>query len=396
VCSSDLETLSFSSLMFLEDSPPKWTQQSRIEQWLLLALRISVIALLALAFTRPYWASAAKLTGGSELGIRRIVLVDQSASMRRAGIWDAANARVSDLLANSNPADVVAVYSFDQKLHPQLPLGTASETSVANRKSAVLGAIRKVAPGWGEGNLGSAISECAELLQREGLEADGGANGASEIVVISDFVVGTPIEELSGREWPATISLRLERVSPSYFGNAHFEMRADEDMSNPRGWRVRVTNEPGSKRERFQLHWIGESGNRIEPMALDCTVPAGQVMTYQVPLPNTPIRGLELSGDECEFDNRRFAVPSKGRSLRVLCFENAEGGPETTLIHFLERVPFGNSEDSIEIVRVKSGEDWSVTAQPNDTWIVCAADVSEKDGERLIDFMNMGVMCFGF
>ena len=83
------ETLSFSSLMFLEDSPPKWTQQSRIEQWLLLALRSLVIALLALAFTRPYWASAAKLTGSNEIGLKRIVLMDQSASMRRAGIWDA-------------------------------------------------------------------------------------------------------------------------------------------------------------------------------------------------------------------------------------------------------------------------------------------------------------------
>jgi len=384
------ETLPFSSLMFLEDSPPKWTQQSRIEQWLLLALRVSVIALLALAFTRPYWASAAKLTGGSELGIRRIVLLDQSASMRRAGIWDAANARVSELLANSNPADVVAVYSFDQKLHPLLSLATASETSIANRKRTVLEAIRKAAPGWGEGNLGGAISECAELLQRERSEVDGGANGAGEIVVISDFVIGTPIEELSGREWPETISLRLERVLPSHMGNAHFESRADENASNPSGWRVRVTNEPGSKHERFQLHWIGERGNRIEPIALDCTVPAGQVMTYQVPLPSTQIRGLELSGDECEFDNRRFVVPSQGRSVRVLCLENTKGGPETSLLHFLERVPFGNSEDSIEIVRVNTGDDWSVTAQPSDTWIVCATDFSEKDCERLIDFMNVG------
>lgn len=384
------ETLEFSSLMFLDDSPPKWTQQSRIEQWLLLALRSSVIALLALAFTRPYWASAAKLTGGNDIGLKRIVLLDQSASMRRSGIWDAASVRVSDVLADGNPADVVAVYSFDRQLHPQLSLSTAAETTIANRKSAAEAAFRKISPGWGKGELGKAINECVDLLQREQSEVDSGTIGDCEIVVISDFVAGTPVEALSETEWPARISLRLERVSPTQIGNAHFEMRAEEESENAGKWRVRVTNEPGSLRERFRLNWLGENGNRIEPFALECTVPAGQSMVYPLQAPDTAIRGMELTGDDCVFDNRRFAVPASGRTLRVLCLEESDGSPETTLCHFLERVPLGSAEDTVEVLRVKSGEEWGMSAMPRDTWIVCAAAISEREADRMHDFMKSG------
>ena len=384
------ETLEFSSLMFLEESPPKWTQQSRIEQWLLLALRSLVIGLLALAFTRPYWASAAKLSSGSDVGLKRIVLLDQSASMRRNGVWDAANARVSEVMTNGKPADVVAVYSFDQRLHPKLSLSAATETSIANRKSAVLSAVRTISPGWGEGDLGNAINECVDLLQREQSGIDSGTIGDCEIVVISDFVAGTPIETLSEKEWPGRISLRLERVSPTQIGNAHFEMRADEESENTGRWRVRVTNEPASLRERFRLNWLDEKGNSIEPIALECTVPPGQSMVYQVQAPSAPIRGMELSGDDCDFDNRRFVVPIAGRNLQVLCLEDGEGSPETTLRHFLERVPFGNAEDSIDIRRVKAGEDWKVSPQPRDTWIVCAAMISERHVDPLLEFMKSG------
>ena len=384
------ETLEFSSLMFLEDSPPKWAKQSRIEQWLLLALRSLVIGLLAFAFTRPYWATAAKLTGSNEIGSKRIVLVDQSASMRRSGIWDAANARVSDILANGNPADVIAVYSFDRQLYPQLSLAAADETAIVNRKNAAAAALRTISPGWGEGDLGKAINECVDLLQREHSEVDSGSVGDCEIVVVSDFVAGTPLETLSEIEWASRVSLRLERVSPSLPGNAHFEMRSDAESEGSGRWRVRVTNEPGSLRERFRLNWFDESGKQLEPVALECTVPAGQSMVYQVQVPTAKIRGLELNGDDCEFDNRRFAVPLAGRKLRVVCLEETDTSPETTLRHFLERLPFGSGEDSVEFLRVKSGDGWDMSALPSDTWVVCATGISDSDRERLLEFLKSG------
>ena len=42
----------FSSLMFLQPSPPTLTRRSRVDQWLLLLLRALAIALIAFAFAR--------------------------------------------------------------------------------------------------------------------------------------------------------------------------------------------------------------------------------------------------------------------------------------------------------------------------------------------------------
>ena len=50
----------FSSLMFLQPSPPRITKRSRLQNILLLILRALALALLALAFARPFF------TGGMD------------------------------------------------------------------------------------------------------------------------------------------------------------------------------------------------------------------------------------------------------------------------------------------------------------------------------------------
>src|SRR5438552_8509964 len=73
----------FSSLMFLQPSPPRLTRRSRLDQILLLLLRLAALTLLAIAFARPFLREAATLAL-DELPARRVaILVDSSASMRR-------------------------------------------------------------------------------------------------------------------------------------------------------------------------------------------------------------------------------------------------------------------------------------------------------------------------
>ena len=53
------ERIRFSSLMFLQPSPPRLTRRSRLEHLLLLLLRCTVLCLLALGFSRPFIKKAA-------------------------------------------------------------------------------------------------------------------------------------------------------------------------------------------------------------------------------------------------------------------------------------------------------------------------------------------------
>ena len=83
----------FSSLMFLRPTPPRLTRRSRLDNWFLLLLRALALTLLAAAFARPFLRSVA--ISDEELPGRRIVLVvDTSASMQRAGLWQQALDRV--------------------------------------------------------------------------------------------------------------------------------------------------------------------------------------------------------------------------------------------------------------------------------------------------------------
>src|SRR6187402_3251042 len=80
----------FSSLMFLTPSPPRLTRRSRLDQILLLLLRIAALVLLALAFARPFLREAALLTEGDLQRRRVAILIDNSASMHRGDLWQQA------------------------------------------------------------------------------------------------------------------------------------------------------------------------------------------------------------------------------------------------------------------------------------------------------------------
>src|SRR5438309_3873206 len=108
----------FSSLMFLLPSPPRLTQRSRIEHLLLLLLRCTVLCLLALGFARPFIRKAFNNEPSSLGGKRIVMLLDTSASMRRANLWSDARERAQSILRDCVPGDQVAVYTFDRQLNP--------------------------------------------------------------------------------------------------------------------------------------------------------------------------------------------------------------------------------------------------------------------------------------
>src|SRR2546426_5601378 len=82
------EKTPFSTLMFLQPTPPRVTRRSRLENVWLLLLRCLVIALLALGFARPFLQRAVSSATPAGAGKRAIILVDTSAGMRRGKLWD--------------------------------------------------------------------------------------------------------------------------------------------------------------------------------------------------------------------------------------------------------------------------------------------------------------------
>src|SRR5438874_5567939 len=110
----------FSSLMFLSQSPPRLTRRSRLTNILLLILRGLALIVLAAAFCRPFFGSAADLESSRAGGRRVAILIDTSASMRRGDLWEQAVKQAEAAVAELSPADEASLYFFDERVRPAM------------------------------------------------------------------------------------------------------------------------------------------------------------------------------------------------------------------------------------------------------------------------------------
>lgn len=163
----------FPSLMFIRRIPYQSVRRRRIRHWLLLAMRAAALALLVLAFARPFFrqgALAAAVTAG---GAREVViLLDQSASMGYGNHWqraqDAAR-RVVRALGNNDRATLVLFgRNADENMRA---------TSDRGRLEAAISAAKVTS---GATRFGPALKLAESILSRSTLPR-------REAVLVSDF-----------------------------------------------------------------------------------------------------------------------------------------------------------------------------------------------------------------
>jgi len=120
----------FSSLMFFERRTQSSVKHRRLQYFLLLALRIALIALLALAFANPYINRAPFAAGGSKL---LILAVDHSFSMREGDHLARAKQLASDAVSHLRPGD----YGQVMAVAAEVQVLTQPTTDPAALKAAI-------------------------------------------------------------------------------------------------------------------------------------------------------------------------------------------------------------------------------------------------------------------
>ena len=351
--------LPFSSLMFLEPSPPRVTRRSRLDNWVLLLLRALAVCLLAAAFARPFFRETVDTSTNLFGGRRMAILLDTSASMRRGNLWQDALSRAEKILESTNPQDQVSIAAFDRDWKLILTFEEWSALQPAARKETARQRLEQISPGWGETNLGRALVETAEMLDAISTSEDEQSRQRSkELILISDFQSGSRIGDMHSFSWPETVSLTVQQVKISETTNAGLQLISDQSASNigtqKHTVRLRITNADDSTRDQFRLHWKNEITQNQTPAEhvppVDLYVPPGTSLVVRVPVPLADFLHscgqMVLTGDDHDFDNRVFVDRPAPETLIVMYFGRESAGDSQQLRYYLERA-FPNSGQRI-------------------------------------------------
>lgn len=307
--------IEFPSLMFIQKIPYQSVQRRRIRHWALLMMRIAAIALIVLAFARPFLTggAAAAATG---VGSRDIVIaLDNSASMGYGDHFPRAQAAALDVIASLGPNDRGSLVLFGRNAEEQL-----RSTTDRGRLEAAVNAATVTSGGT---RYGPALKLAESILE-------GSEQGVQQIVLISDFqrTGWTGVEDSSLAEGIelTTVPIRSENIVnlavPSVaFGRADASGTEQERVTLTAG----VANR-GSEAAANVPVTLEIDGHQVEQQTVNVAAGAsGSVSFAPFVLAGNSVRGTVRAGtDALPADNVFHFVLSPSRPVSVLVIDSGD------------------------------------------------------------------------
>ncbi|HEX7086701.1 MAG TPA: VWA domain-containing protein [Vicinamibacterales bacterium] len=143
----------FAATRFLRRAPVEQAQRRRLQDLLLLALRAAALALLAIGFARPYFASPVDASGAG----LTIVMVDVSASMGDERRFAEALERAGDAIGSAPSGDEVAVMAFAAR--PEVVVEPTAD------RGAARAALERLRPSAAATRYRAALARAADLAR---------------------------------------------------------------------------------------------------------------------------------------------------------------------------------------------------------------------------------------
>ena len=186
----------FSSLMFFERRPQSAVQRRRLRYWLLLALRLAVLLMLALAFAEPYLSRSIAGIVPEKL---MLLVVDDSFSMRAGMRLEEAKRQALAVLDQRRSSDRAQVLSLGAQVHV---LTQATQDTRSLRE-----ALESIQPGDSRASFGTLATVVRSIADSEKVPVD--------VHLFSDLQrTGMP-PSFGEMALPATVSLQLHAVGGS-------------------------------------------------------------------------------------------------------------------------------------------------------------------------------------
>ena len=187
----------FPSLMFLEKIPFQEKSRRRIRHWILLCMRLAVLALVIAAFSRPFVRGGRLASVGGPAAEEVVIMLDRSWSMEMGDNWEEAVSRARSVVGALRPRDRASLIVFSETptlLHRSIAeparinaaLDTLGTNSLATRFAP---AVKLAASTLAASNLPRRRVVLISDFQRTGWRPDPDAT-LPEGVVVESVVVG--------------------------------------------------------------------------------------------------------------------------------------------------------------------------------------------------------------
>ncbi len=150
----------FPSLMFLRRIPYQSVQRRRIRHWLLLLMRLAALALVVLAFARPFIRRTDAATAGATGAREVVILVDRSYSMGYGDRWQRAVNAARDAVSGLGASDRASIVFFSA--------GADVAVRSTADKGRLLAALAGVEPSAGATHYGPGAQARRQHPQRVG------------------------------------------------------------------------------------------------------------------------------------------------------------------------------------------------------------------------------------
>ncbi|MGE5192681.1 MAG: BatA domain-containing protein, partial [Deltaproteobacteria bacterium] len=378
-------TLPIGSVRFLHQVVREHRRRRRVRQWLLLALRMFAVLLLALLFARPY-RDESFLRG---LQQEVVLLIDRSASMQArdaAGktAFDRALADARDELKRFDENVVVHVAVFDAAGVKELPLDKFQDAT-----SSEAATDYPLALGWAADVLASSSRSDRRIVLISDLQKSGLRRGRIEPLPIGVELAIHDVGEALAR------NLAIESAQAG-----STEIRPD----SPVALRVVVRNHGALLARQVPVRCEVEGPDGKIEITKQVDVAGHGSMVLDLPLA-VKIDGLYKGHVDLRFDdvlaldNRRWVGFEARHPDRVLLIDGQEGrSVYTNETYFLETALRLRTEEatghtrSFEPERIawESGEGFPRLDGYRSIVLCNVRRLSEKDGQRLDEYLRAG------
>lgn len=374
------------AMMFLQDTVTRQLDRSKLAQWLLLALRVLAIALIAIALARPVTQRAFGPADAQRLAA--VVVIDASGSMthpeNNASRLDLARRAALGVLGKLRRGDQAALVTLGQPSDRDVPLTTDLQ-EIASR-------LASLQPAYGQSDLADGVRRAATLLAPAG-------ETPREVYLISDRqesgwrylpqlpaslrqsvrLVGVPVGSTENHNaWIESISLA---TSPAITGlPADVEIRIRNGGSIPRSDLPVTITLDGKELDRASVYVVPGA---TEVLRRRVTIPKAGSVVLSASIGSAGIPGDDVSLLAIDVMDPIRVIALTNESPKQAQRSSPDLSGEADYLR-LALTPFATSREKGEDpfrLRVLSQEEWPELEKRDR--VVVLADVNKMDERRL-------------